>query len=580
MAENKEKRYIIDNTQLMAEWDWEKNNKEGISPNFFTYGSHKKAWWKCSNGHSWNSIISNRARLNRKCPYCAGQKVIIGENDLCTTHPLLAKEWNYEKNINLLPENYMGGSHKKVWWKCSKGHEWMAEIKSRCDGVGCPYCSNKLVLRGFNDLATTHPELASEWHPTRNEDLTPHDFTFGSGKSVWWKCKNGHEWSASIDNRTKGRGCPICFSRRRTSFPEQAIFYYVKKVFPDAINSYRNIFKNSSMEIDIFIPSINTGVEFDGKQFHSQTNNIIRDTRKYEICKENGIKLIRITDNTRKDILRNCEFSITIPDTTDSSLNCAIIFLLYKLGHHTQVNISRDRLEILKYLTATDISLTTSFPDIAEEWNYDKNKGLEPDMFHPGSNEKVWWKCKVCGYEWKTSLAERTGRDKTNCPQCAKIIGAKKRYKSILNKTGSLAKNFPDLLSEWNYEKNNVLPQDITAGSGKKIWWKCKVCGHEWKTSVSHRTSRHGGCPCCSNKVTIKGKNDIATTHPELLNEWNFEKNSITPYEIVAGSGKKVWWKCKVCGYEWFSSMYTRSNGSGCPNCAREKRKNSKPNIN
>ncbi|MBQ7093958.1 MAG: zinc-ribbon domain-containing protein, partial [Clostridia bacterium] len=157
---------------------------------------------------------------------------------------------------------------------------------------------------------------------------------------------------------------------------------------------------------------------------------------------------------------------------------------------------------------------------------------------------------------------------------------AKKRYKSILNKTGSLAQNFPDLLSEWDYKKNDVLPQDITAGSGKKIWWKCKVCGHEWKTSVSHRTSRHGGCPCCSNKVTIRGKNDIATTHPELLNEWNFEKNSITPYEIVAGSGKKVWWKCKSCGYEWFSSMYTRSNGCGCPNCAKEKRKISKSNTN
>ena len=94
-SQNKQKNYIKDNKILISEWDWEKNDELGIYPDILTCGSHKKVWWKCADGHSWASIISNRARLNRGCPYCAGQKPIIGKNDLKTTHPEIAKEWNY-----------------------------------------------------------------------------------------------------------------------------------------------------------------------------------------------------------------------------------------------------------------------------------------------------------------------------------------------------------------------------------------------------------------------------------------------------------------------------------------------------
>jgi hypothetical protein len=283
----------------MAEWDWEKNNELNISPFSVPCGSHKVVWWKCSKGHSWDSIVSNRARNknSRGCPFCAGQKSIVGKNDLCTTHPNLAKEWNYAKNGDYLPEQYMGGSHKKVWWICEKGHEWYAQIKSRANGVGCPYCANKQVLKGYNDLETTHPELALDWHPTKNELLKPDEITYGSGKKVWWVCKNGHEWEASVCNRTKGEGCPICSSRRRTSFPEQAIFYYVKKVFPDAISGYKDIFDKGSMELDIYIPQLKIGIEYDGKLYHNKDRNRLNDAKKYTICRNHGISLIRITDN-------------------------------------------------------------------------------------------------------------------------------------------------------------------------------------------------------------------------------------------------------------------------------------------
>jgi hypothetical protein len=109
----------------------------------------------------------------------------------------------------------MPNSHKKVWWKCSKGHEWQAIIKDRNSGKGCPYCSGKKVLKGYNDLQSVNPILAKEWNYDKNDGLTPADVTPNSGKKVWWKCSKGHEWQATIYHRNNGRGCPVCAREKR-----------------------------------------------------------------------------------------------------------------------------------------------------------------------------------------------------------------------------------------------------------------------------------------------------------------------------------------------------------------------------
>ena len=134
-----EKKYIIDNAELMAEWNWEKNNELGFDPENLTLGSHTKAWWKCSKGHEWQATIFHRNNGIR-CPYCAGRYAVKGENDLQTVNPTLAKECNYEKNNGLTPEDVMPNSGQKVWWKCSNGHEWQAIIQDRNKGSGCPIC--------------------------------------------------------------------------------------------------------------------------------------------------------------------------------------------------------------------------------------------------------------------------------------------------------------------------------------------------------------------------------------------------------------------------------------------------------
>ena len=354
VAEKREKKYVSDNAQLMAEWDWEKNNELGIDPYKVTLGSDKRVFWKCKNGHSWQTSARPRVIEGTKCPYCSGKKPIAGINDLATTHPELCLEWNYEKNIDISPSNVSKASTKKVWWKGKCDHEWQATIGSRTAGRGCPYCSNVKVLAGYNDLLTINPqvasewhptkngeyqpqnfmsgsgkkawwkcsscghewqtsianrtsgdgtgcpkckveiiaiknstpnsgeslldinpELAKEWHPTRNGDLTPKDVFPNSGKTVWWKCIVGHEWKAAINIRNRGIGCIQCSKEKQTSYPEQAVYYYMQKIFPDAINRY----VDNGKEVDVYIPSLKIGIEYDGMFFHT-ADKVIKDRGK------------------------------------------------------------------------------------------------------------------------------------------------------------------------------------------------------------------------------------------------------------------------------------------------------------
>ena len=153
--------------------------------------------------------------MGRNCPYCSNQKILKGSNDLVTVNPKLASEWNYEKNGDLIPEDFFANSSKKVWWKCSKGHEWQATINNRNNGRGCPYCAGQKVIKGKNDLATVNPTLASEWDYEKNDKLTPMDVLPNSNKKVWWKCGYGHSWKARTADRNNGNGCPYCSGRKK-----------------------------------------------------------------------------------------------------------------------------------------------------------------------------------------------------------------------------------------------------------------------------------------------------------------------------------------------------------------------------
>lgn len=168
------------------EWDFESNGT--LKPQHVTAYSNKKVSWKCSVcEHRWEAIIANRT-TGRGCPCCAGKLPILGKTDLVSTHPEISRQWDYEANRNLKPEQFTANSGKMVYWKCSVcDQSWKAIIANRTNGKGCPYCAGQLPIIGKSDLLTTHPEIANQWDYEANGDLKPEEFTAGSGKKVYWR---------------------------------------------------------------------------------------------------------------------------------------------------------------------------------------------------------------------------------------------------------------------------------------------------------------------------------------------------------------------------------------------------------
>jgi hypothetical protein len=188
-----------------------------LSPVMVSVGAGRIIWWVCEKGHEWESVVSSRTKLNGAgCPICSGNKALTGYNDLATLRPDVAEQWHPTKNGELTPDQVPVGSGRKIWWVCDKGHEWKTRIADRTGGSGCPICAGKKVLAGFNDLATLCPDIAAQWHPTKNDALKPSRVTVSSGRKVWWKCERGHEWSATVNNRTRGHGCPVCARNRHS----------------------------------------------------------------------------------------------------------------------------------------------------------------------------------------------------------------------------------------------------------------------------------------------------------------------------------------------------------------------------
>lgn len=191
--------------------EWHPIKNAGLTPKDVLPYSRRKVWWRCAKGHEWQALVGYRARTKYCCPYCSGRRAAF-ENCLATVNPALAAEWHPTKNAGLTPKDITLRASKKVWWHCSKGHSYQAMVSSRAKGSSCPYCRSHVASEDC--LATLRPDLAKEWHPTKNT-LRPRQVTKGSGKKVWWKCKKGHVWQARILDRTiNGSSCPYCTNRK------------------------------------------------------------------------------------------------------------------------------------------------------------------------------------------------------------------------------------------------------------------------------------------------------------------------------------------------------------------------------
>lgn len=379
----------------------------GWDPASVISGSHKKLLWKCKEGHEWLASPGNRTGLQQGCGVCSGRQVLSGYNDLVTTHPEIAVEafeWD--------PSTVSAGSEKNENWKCPVGHIWKCRIYSRTGNskTKCPICQGRKVLAGFNDLLTTHPELAKEasgWDPTT--------VTFGSGKVVKWKCAFGHVWKTDPNSRSgQGSGCPAC----------------------------------------------NTG---GGSKQIVVGFNDLGTTHPKLATQAVGWDPSKISSGSSEKLLWRCELGhewVATPGNRSSKNATSCPYCANK-----------------KVLVGFN-DLATTYPEIAKQavdW--------DTTTVTFGSSKKELWRCEL-GHQWTSVISSRT----LSGAGCAVCNG-----KQILVGFNDLASAFPEIAKQaygWD-------PKTVFAGSGRLFSWKCNE-GHVWKTNPGNRTTNQTGCPSCS----------------------------------------------------------------------------------
>ena len=208
----------------------------------------------------------------------------------------------------------------------------------------------------------------------------------------------------------------------------------------------------------------------------------------------------------------------------------------------------------------------SDIPELMAEWHPTKNEGLLPDDVPYGAGTKVWWLCSG-GHEWQSSPNQRTNR-KSGCPSCYNLIRSDNTRKATPE--FNLFTEQPELCKEWHPRLNQNPPEFYMPRSMDKVWWLCSD-GHEWEAVIDSRTSGRG-CPYCVGYVASPERN-FALMYPDLVEEWHTTKNTKTPDQYTPKSNFKVWWKCQK-GHEWKATLYSRSQGTGCPKCSNQQSKN------
>ena len=421
-------------------------------------------------------------------------------------YPKLLLELHPDKNGVVNPEDYTYGSNKKLYWRCdvADDHEWQASVKERAANArGCPFCAGKRVSKS-NSLRSIHPEIARQWHPTKNNDLTPDRVLSNSTKKVWWLCDNGHEYEHSVNQRTsRTRVCPYCSGYRigqGNSFadksPEAAAEWDYEKnndktpyeVSPSTSSKYwfkcklghsykappasrtgghgcpkctnsssqpelrvytefKHLFpdtvhrhKMRKVEFDIFVPVLDLAIEYDGAYWHEKAS--AKDKRKNHFCKINGIKLVRLRETPLKKLL---DTDVIVPSRNfnKSDMDTLVRRIFFELY---QIEIMDNRIK--DYLACDEF--------------------LNEALFD----------------EYRT-------------------------YLPLPHPSKSLATLRPELQKFWDYEKNHPLtPEHFTAGSNRKVYWICRK-GHSYKKIVYDR-AKAVGCPICY-KTRGQGRNKNPT---------------------------------------------------------------------
>lgn len=395
------------------------------------------------------------------------------------------------------------GDPTKYWWKCLSCGEEW-QTRIRNRRLGSGCPRCARVGRRNKRLDRLYPELMREWDSQKNKEPMSY-YGKGSTVSPWWICpKCGHSYCTSLAHKIqKGDCCPRCKNSKTVPIPNKTD---LATLFPKECEEW-DYQKNSSSPSE-YTPYSTVKAHWICSRGHKWSSLIADRFRDFE---------------------------------TRAPVGCPYCCYRKPLAGFNDIK--------------------TTDPEVASEWLYSK-RGKKITEITKHSSEICGWKCRKCGHEWETSSRRRI-IEKIGCSNCAWSIKAK-----VATCEKSFAAKYPEFLQYWDYEKNAISPESIYPNNTDDIFWKCQL-GHSFTRSPKSILKYHKQalCPYCGNREVLPGYNDIATTHPEWLQEWDYDRNENCPEQYHQNNGEKVWWRCKN-GHSYKTSCCTRhQNNSGCPEC-------------
>jgi hypothetical protein len=434
---------------------------DGWNPSEFTSGSGKKLLWKCSFGHNWEATVANRTK-GSGCGVCANYIIVPGVNDLETLYPELAVQadgWD--------PTKVGAGSHKRLRWKCDKGHNWETNPKHRVNGTGCPVCDGQKIVMGINDLLTTNPEIAAQaygWDPSKV--LAKHHQKYS------WKCSSGHVWDATISARKTGRGCHVC-TGKQISVPHNSLPIEYPEIAAEAYG----------WDPETVMAKSGIRKEWKCSKGHIWSSTVASRTSGAgcPICSNQKVLAgFNDLESTHPELAKEAEG--WDPKTKIAGSNKKLKWRC-KEGHVWESVLASRALNGngcpycsgIKVLPGFN-DLQTIYPEIARE-----AIGWDPTAVSSGNSNKFDWLCPL-GHTYSARVDHRTS-GVSNCHYCS-------GHRVLIGFNDLLTLN-PELASEafgWD-------PSQVSIGSATKKKWRCQE-GHTWIAAVSDR--KLTGCPTCA----------------------------------------------------------------------------------
>lgn len=521
----------------------------------------KKYFWECPKHGSFEAALSSMIRSinagNNGCPYCHGTKV-KPEESFGALHPELLSEWDDSNDVS--PYDVTAGSKVMVAWHCSKGHTWQAPVYNRANGYGdCPVCYPYGKTR--KRFSEKHPELR-RFYAADNE--TPFDDHSASDTSMAkWVCEKGHHFEMTFDSvDTYGFHCPVCSGR--LIVPGVNDFKALYPAFAPMYDDSRNQLKASEISPKSSDPET-WWVCDNGHHFQRAVAIHIRIGGTCPVCAgkimQTGVNDLLTTYPQIKDIWdysRNEKRPEDIFNTNHDIWN----FKCEK-GHHYTATVDQLKSNDFRCLICTNTKLDPAVnslqavkPELSKEW---ADPDVSADDVLCTSGYSALWKCPKCGGTYRWAVNDREVGD-DSCPYC--------RNARLLDGFNDLASVEPQLAEEWDTEANGRGPETILRTARQSAFWICPKCHGQYQFPVYARQPGDDACPYCNQGRVLEGYNDLATTDPELAEEWADDRRPAS--SVTKDFSYMALWKCPNCGGTYHYPVNQRQIGDdSCPYCNR-----------